>query len=181
MKSRMFNPWLPVATLLLVVGAVSGCATQQTNGKDAAPTEASSTDATALPADGQTEARALDEGARKLAKVIYFDYDQADVKPEFRDVVSAHAAFLRNNPQAHLKLGGHADERGSREYNLALSERRVKAVIDQLRVAGVSEAQLTSTAYGEEYPAVQGHDEAAWSKNRRVEFDYQGADSTSAR
>lgn len=168
---------LPAAVLLVLLVFISGCATQKT-AADTVPAESSKTDTdlTPLPSTGSTEARPMDAGAIEAAgRIVYFDYDRDDIKPEFRDLIAAHARFLRDNPQARVKLDGHADERGSREYNLALSERRAKAVLNQLLLAGVPEAQLSTAAFGEEYPAVKGHDEAAWSKNRRVEFTYPGS------
>lgn len=179
MKSRKPTTWLllPAATLLVMLVAISGCATQQTTDSEPAPTRAGDPDAERKPLSEKsgTEAEPLDDDAvAALEEVVYFDYDRDEVKQEYRELIAAHAQFLRDNPQSRVKLGGHADERGSREYNLALSERRAKAVFNQLMLAGVPEAQLSTAARGEEYPAVDGHNEAAWSKNRRVEFEYQG-------
>ncbi|MGB3917893.1 MAG: peptidoglycan-associated lipoprotein Pal [Thiothrix litoralis] len=107
-------------------------------------------------------------------RVIYFDLDRADIKPEYMNVLNAHAALLRAYPNLRIRLEGHADERGSREYNVALSERRGYSVLDYMQVKGASSNQMEVIGYGEEVPAVFGHNEAAWGKNRRVEIKYAG-------
>ena len=107
-------------------------------------------------------------------RVIYFDLDQADIKPEYMNVLNAHATLLRAYPNLRIRLEGHADERGSREYNVALSERRGYAVLDYMQVKGASTNQMEVIGYGEEVPAVFGHNESAWGKNRRVEIKYAG-------
>jgi peptidoglycan-associated lipoprotein len=108
-----------------------------------------------------------------LAKrVIYFDFDSSEIKGEGTDIVAAHAKYLANNPAARVRLEGHTDDRGSREYNIGLGERRAQSVRRALLLQGASEAQLSTVSYGAERPAVAGHDEAAWAKNRRVEIVY---------
>ena len=116
---------------------------------------------------------ALDDPNSPLAtRVIYFEYDSSEVLPQYRSVVEAHAAYLAGNPNTIVTLEGHADERGSREYNLALGERRANAIKSQMTLLGAKDGQIHTVSYGEERPAVEGHDEAAWSKNRRVEIHY---------
>lgn len=110
--------------------------------------------------------------AMQLTNVFYFDFDKATVKPEAFADLSAHAKFLVNNPSVSVVLEGHADERGTREYNIALGERRAKAVSRYLSVQGVSASQVEVVSYGEERPAMEGHNDASWSKNRRVELKY---------
>lgn len=110
------------------------------------------------------------EELRAAGMVIYFDYDRADIRPEYVPIVTAHAKFLNANAVRKVRLEGHSDERGSREYNIGLGERRAQAVRRALMLQGVSETQLTTVSYGEERPAVQGGDETAYSKNRRVEM-----------
>ena len=105
-------------------------------------------------------------------RVIYFDFDNSDIRPEFVDVVAAHGRFLANNPAVRVRLEGHTDERGSREYNIALGERRAQTVRRALALQGVKESQIATVSYGEERPAVAGSDELAYSKNRRVEIFY---------
>jgi peptidoglycan-associated lipoprotein len=105
-------------------------------------------------------------------KIIYFDFDSSDIKPEFVDVIAAHARVISGNASIKVRLEGHTDERGSREYNIGLGERRAQAVRRALLLQGVAESQVTTVSYGEERPAVTGHTEEAWAKNRRVEIVY---------
>jgi len=105
-------------------------------------------------------------------RVIYFDFDRSKVRAEFNDVIAAHAEYLANNPGAMMKLEGHADERGSREYNIGLGERRGNSVVRHLGIQGASRGQLDVVSYGEERPASMGHDETSWQLNRRVEIIY---------
>ncbi len=104
--------------------------------------------------------------------VIYFDFDTANIRPEYSEVLAAHARRLAANPDKSVRLEGHADERGSREYNIGLGERRAQAVRQALMLQGVSSVQITTVSYGEERPASTGSDEEAWALNRRVEIIY---------
>lgn len=112
-------------------------------------------------------------GPANTSKVVYFDYDSFSVKPEFQSVIASHAQFLKANPRARLSLEGHTDERGGREYNLALGQKRADAVRQSLTLLGVDSAQIETVSFGEEKPAIQGSNEAAFSKNRRAEFFYK--------
>ncbi len=113
----------------------------------------------------------LDDPNSPLAqRLVYFELDSSEVRSEFRPTISAHARYLAQNAQAEVTLEGHADERGSREYNLALGEQRANAVRSLLLADGVASAQIKAVSYGEEKPAASGHDESAWSQNRRVEI-----------
>ncbi|TDJ65346.1 MAG: peptidoglycan-associated lipoprotein Pal [Proteobacteria bacterium] len=105
-------------------------------------------------------------------RLIYFDYDSSSVRSEFRGSIEAHAAYLAGNPGESITLEGHADERGSREYNLALGEKRALAVRKQLVLFGASAGQVHAVSYGEERPAIDGHDEGSYGLNRRVEILY---------
>lgn len=106
--------------------------------------------------------------------VVYFDYDQADIRPEFTAQLQAHAANLARNPNVQLRLEGHADERGSREYNIGLGQKRSEGVKRMLLLLGAKEEQVESVSLGEEKPRAEGHDEQAWSQNRRSDILYQG-------
>lgn len=115
----------------------------------------------------------LDDPASPLSqRVVYFDFDSSEIKPEDREIVEAHAQYLVDHPNATVVLEGHTDERGSREYNIALGERRAKAVRRFVGLLGASDMQIRTVSYGEERPAELGHDESAWQLNRRVEIDY---------
>ena len=113
-----------------------------------------------------------EEAAKALAHIIYFDFDQATIKAEYRAALNGHAAYLSQNPSAKIVLEGHADERGTREYNIALGERRGNAVSRYLVVQGVSVDAIEVVSFGEERPVNEGHDSASWSENRRVEIRY---------
>lgn len=106
-------------------------------------------------------------------RTIYFAFDRSTVPSAAFETLRAHARYLKNNSNARVRLAGHADERGTREYNVALSERRSQAVEKFLRLQGVPASQISTVAYGEEKPAAMGHNEMAWAKNRRVELEYQ--------
>ena len=108
----------------------------------------------------------------ELTLVIYFEFDSSEIHPDDRIVVEAHAQYLARAPETEVVLEGHADERGSREYNVALGEGRANGVRDLLRLLGVGDHQIRTVSYGEERPAVIGHEEESWSRNRRVEFAY---------
>jgi peptidoglycan-associated lipoprotein len=105
--------------------------------------------------------------------VVYFDYDTADILPEFNALLQAHGQNLARNANTQLRLEGHADERGSREYNIGLGERRAQAVRRVLMLQGAAGSQLTTVSYGEERPAQTGSDDEAWRLNRRVELVYR--------
>jgi peptidoglycan-associated lipoprotein len=114
-----------------------------------------------------------EQGPRNVARLIYFDFDSNAIKPEYQSIIDGHARFLRSNPQRHIFLEGHTDERGGREYNLALGQRRAESVRSALKLLGVQDSQMEAVSFGKEKPSDPGHDEGAWSKNRRVEIVYR--------
>ncbi|WP_423201217.1 peptidoglycan-associated lipoprotein Pal [Fluviicoccus keumensis] len=129
---------------------------------------AGSGDTTGSGADnGNTAAASLSD------RLVNFDFDSSDIRQEDYPTLLAHARYLQQNPQAKVTLEGHADERGTREYNMALGERRAKAVEAFLGVNGARSNQLDSVSFGKEKPLNDGHDEAAWAENRRVELNYE--------
>jgi peptidoglycan-associated lipoprotein len=105
-------------------------------------------------------------------RVIYFELDSSDIAPQYRPILEEHARYLSSNPKAAVTLEGHADERGSREYNVALGERRANEVRRQISLLGAAAEQSKTMSYGEEKPADSGHGEDAWQQNRRVEIIY---------
>lgn len=107
-------------------------------------------------------------------RVIYFEYNQDTVKSEFTAVIQAHAKYLTDNRGRKIRLEGHADERGSREYNMALGQRRGEAVRRATTILGVGADRIETVSFGEDKPRSTGHDEAAWAQNRRVEIVYDG-------
>lgn len=112
-------------------------------------------------------------GPTGVTKVIYFDYDSYTIKPEFKDAVDAHAKYMAVNKTRKLAVEGHTDERGGREYNLALGQKRAEAVRQALGLLGVTDAQVEAVSFGKEKPANTGTDEAALAKNRRAELNYR--------
>ena len=111
-------------------------------------------------------------GALGSQRVIYFEFDSSEIRAEFVDVIAAHGRFLAGNASIRVRLEGHSDERGTREYNIGLAERRAQTVKRALGLQGVQDAQVATVSYGEERPAAVGSDENAYSKNRRVEIVY---------
>lgn len=122
--------------------------------------------------DGRYKPEDLDTDSCLRQRVVYFDFDKDNVKPEFNAIMACHAKYLRDRPSARITLEGHADERGSREYNLGLGERRGNAVNSALQANGGSASQLTVVSYGEERPTCTVSAESCWSQNRRVEIIY---------
>lgn len=117
---------------------------------------------------GQTEA----QRAALAQRVVYFEFDSYEISPQYATLITAHAQNLAQTTAVKVRLEGHTDERGSREYNIALAERRAQAVRRALMLQGAGDAQLTTVSYGEERPATAGGDESAYEKNRRVELVY---------
>ncbi len=118
--------------------------------------------------------RARDQARATLEAVVQFDYDESDITAAAERILRAKLPILRNSPTVRLRFEGHADERGSTEYNLALGSRRAESVRDFLSGFGISANRFTTTSFGEERPAVNRSDEAAWAQNRRVEFVITG-------
>jgi peptidoglycan-associated lipoprotein len=112
------------------------------------------------------------QGGLLSRRVVYFDFDRAEVRSEDAAIVAAHAGYLSSNPGTRVRLEGHTDERGTREYNIGLAERRAQSVRRAMMLQGVAETQLATVSFGEERPAAAGEDESAWSQNRRVEIVY---------
>jgi len=173
-----------LTTVLAVSVWIGGCASKGgTSTSDTAGAEVedrTGADTTALASGsgfggtpGQGGPRA-EPGSPLAQRVIYFEYDQSTVKSEYLPVVQAHAEYLRDNSGVTLSLEGHADERGTREYNIALGDRRANAVSQFMLFQGVGSGQLQVVSLGEERPAVIGQDETSWSLNRRVVLVYAG-------
>ncbi|HDY84194.1 hypothetical protein LCGC14_1548160 [marine sediment metagenome] len=124
--------------------------------------------------DGYQDAQFNDPSSPLSHRVVYFDYDSSSVRAEDLPILEAHAAYLSAHPNVNIRVEGHTDDRGSREYNLALGERRALAIRQILMLQGASINQFQVTSYGEERLAAEGYDESVWSKNRRVELTYLG-------
>lgn len=113
-----------------------------------------------------------DPSLGELTNIVYFDFDSYELRPEDTDIVARHALQLADDTSMSVRLEGHADERGSREYNIGLGERRAQTVRRLLLIQGASASQIATVSFGEERPAAMGSDEGAWAQNRRVEIKY---------
>lgn len=122
--------------------------------------------------DGKYGPEDLDTDACLKQRTVYFDFDQDAVKPEFQAIMACHAKYLQDRPESRMSLEGHADERGTREYNLALGERRGNAVSSAVSASGGSAGQITVVSFGEERPTCLDSSDDCWGKNRRVEIVY---------
>jgi peptidoglycan-associated lipoprotein len=156
----------------------SGVMTDQQGSTDGtmsgADMSGSDAQASVIADESLTVQQMLDEPDSPLStRVIYFEYDSAKVSDESLAVLETHGNFIAGNGNVSVRLEGHADERGSREYNIALGDRRAQSVRRILLFQGASSDQLETISYGEEQPAVLGHEESAWSQNRRVELVYE--------
>lgn len=174
-----------IACLLASVALLAGCPKKNTTveqptagspiagaGSTNPNGEGASTSGEPLGGDANGTGGTAGPNAPAQTRVIYFDFDKSDIKPEFAGVITANAQYLTAHAGAKLKLEGNTDERGTREYNIGLGERRAQAVRRALMLQGVAENQLTTVSFGAERPAVEGDDETAWAKNRRVELVY---------
>lgn len=165
---------LTLAGLLVVAACASDKTRDDTSGSASSSASgrsgpsAGSASGSIVGAPSETDARG--GGGLPSGNVLYFEFDSSDLKPEGATLAEAWAQYLAANPNAKVRLEGHADERGTREYNVGLGERRANAVLQTLTSRGVSERQLTVSSFGEERPVAAGHDEATWAQNRRVEI-----------
>ncbi len=168
--------YIKFLTVALVAALLAGCPASPSI-PDPEPTDTTygsgkaSTDA--IGGDTLQGGEYLDDpSAGELGSVIYFDFDSSEVRPADQDLIARHAMQLGNDAMARVRLEGHADERGSREYNIGLGERRAQAVRQLLLIQGVSASQIATVSFGEERPAAFGSGEADYAQNRRVEFKY---------
>jgi peptidoglycan-associated lipoprotein len=180
------NRLIKIATCAAAALLLAACASTPLEETTTAPVTDKSATAPAKPgtqADPRAVARVdttpkaidpLNDPSSPLAKrSIYFDFDSFVVKPDFQGTVEAHGKYLVGNPSRRVMIEGNADERGSREYNLALGQKRAEAVKSRLRLLGVAETQMETISFGEEKPRASGHDEAAWAENRRADLNYK--------
>jgi len=175
------NKLLITALLASLLAACSSTPTTDTGApvETRTPTGSQITTVTAGNVDATGLPRELTDPKSILSqRVVYFDLDKYDIKDEYKDLVAAHARFLNANRQFKVLIQGHTDERGSREYNLSLGQKRADAVRKSMQLLGVKEEQIESVSLGKEKPAVEGHDESAWSKNRRAHILYKGPTGT---
>src|SRR5688572_2680839 len=151
---------------------LAACAKDETRPADETPPADTGTSSTTTPYDGPSAGDSVSTAAASMpnVRVIYFEFDSSALNGEGQTLADGWAAYLSANANAKVRLEGHCDERGTREYNVGLGERRANAVLQALTSRGVSERQISVSSFGEERPVSAGHDEAAWSQNRRVEI-----------
>jgi len=172
----MKSAWRLTLALMITLTFAACKSTPEPVDEPAAPVEDTTpvVETQAAPdARDYTDARNFDNPESLLSKrVIYFDFDKSTIRPEYRGIVQAHAAYLASSGSARMTLEGHADERGTREYNLGLGERRGNAVSGLMSAQGGRGSQLNVVSYGEERPTCRVSDEECWGMNRRVEIVY---------
>lgn len=152
---------------LIAAVAIAGCSSTEeaTEGTDTTPV-AGGTSTEVVEQAPSTASSLLSQ------RVVYFDFDKSAIRADAYETLQAHAQYLANHQGATIRLEGHADERGTREYNMALGERRAKAVVSFLTANGAAGSQLEVVSYGEEKPLADGHEEGSWAQNRRAELVY---------
>jgi len=171
---------LSFAVLAIAVAGLYGCATTdpQQDANAAASSSSTSSSSTSTGARSGSNVGGGKVGdavppvgqSPDLKRSVYYEFDKYDVKPEYRALVDSHARWLKANPGARLTIEGNADEQGSREYNLALGQRRAESVTKMLVLMGARPDQIEAVSFGEEKPRANGHDDKAWSENRRSDF-----------
>ena len=175
MKTRVLSLCMPLALLL-----AGGCATQSKNDEaTSSQSSASSPSSTSSPTQtGAASSRAMrgvvtrDAAGKPTNRSVYYDFDQSSLSAADRKLVEAHAQYLRQHPDMKVRIEGNADERGSKEYNLALGQRRAETVTKAMEILGINEQRVEAVSYGEEKPKATGHDENAWAENRRSDILY---------
>ena len=187
---KRFQPTLNGVAGILIVAALAACSS--TGGKeqsgaavedrnkpgpptidvDRKPIVPAEPTARPYQSDDPSRAALRDPNNILSKRSVYYDFDKSDVKAEYRPMVEAHARYLRENPGAQVTVEGNCDERGSREYNVALGQRRAESVKKMMTVLGAAEKQVEAVSFGEEKPKAGGHDETAWAQNRRSDIQY---------
>jgi peptidoglycan-associated lipoprotein len=162
---------------LLLTGLVAGCATQSTDESSPAPAPAPTAMGTSSSPRATSSGGIF--GSRNAgavmpqARSVYYEFDRSEIKADSTKVIDANAQYLREHPELKVKVEGNADERGSREYNLALGQRRADAVQKRMTILGIPSDRIETVSYGKEKPKAVGHDESAWSENRRSDILYR--------
>lgn len=163
---------LTLALVLTACGGSSATRGGDSSGEGRSGSAMSTGSETGAAGDTRAEGQTTMSGERPEKMRVYFEFDSSTVDSESRRIIEQHVAYLTAHPDIKINLTGHADERGTREYNLALGDRRDASVERMLQVLGVSSDRITAVSYGEERPLAMGHDETSWRVNRRVEFIY---------
>lgn len=165
---------------LLLTGLLAACASESPKTQPGAQVEdrtsktAQSVDTRPLTPPQQAVNPLNDPNNILSKRSVFYDFDSFDIKPEYKSIIEAHGNYLASHPQAKVTLQGNTDERGSREYNLALGQKRADSVRKMLSLSGAKEQQMEAVSFGEEKPRATCHDESCWSQNRRTDIVYQG-------
>ncbi len=164
---------VPAVLVLVLAGCASNEIPDPEPDYDATGSYENGADSSGFDDDSMDAGEFFDEDfSDELTMVVYFDFDQSELRSEYGDLLARHAQRLANDSRLRVRLEGHADERGSREYNIGLGERRSQAVRRMLLIQGATAAQIATVSFGEERPAAFGSDEESYSLNRRVEIVY---------
>ena len=160
------------------IAVLAGCASQSTPESSPAPAPAPSANASTPSVRSSSSASISGTPTRTsyampAARSVYYEFDRAEIKSEGVKTIEANAQYLRAHPEVKVKVEGNADERGSREYNLALGQRRADAVSKRMAILGIPTDRIEAVSFGKEKPKVTGHDESAWSENRRSDIVYR--------
>ena len=158
---------------IAVAAALAGCSGDESTKADANKPADNGGGIATTPGPAYGSSGTQTSGPDLSAHSVYFDFDKSDIKPDSLGVVANWAKWLSSNPTSKVRLEGNTDERGTREYNIGLGERRANAVAQALEAKGVSASQLNTVSYGKERPVALGHDEASWGQNRRVDLVQQ--------
>ena len=162
---------------LLIGGLIAGCATQSNQESSPAPAPAPSPMSTSSTARATPSTAVAASRTASLpmpqARSVYYEYDESTIRADGTKVVDTNAQYLREHPDLKIKVEGNADERGSREYNLALGQRRADAVQKRMQILGIPADRIETVSYGKEKPKATGHDETSWSENRRSDILYR--------
>ena len=158
---------------LAVVAALAGCSGDEATKANANPPPVTNSGINTGSGTGYGNTGTASSGPDLSAHSVYFDFDKSDIKPDSQSVITSWAGYLTGHPTSKVRLEGNTDERGTREYNIGLGERRANAVAQALEARGVSASQLTTISYGKERPVALGHDESSWGQNRRVDLVQQ--------
>lgn len=176
---RVVQRLLMILSVVAMSAVLAGCPKKPQTLPDAGATPAdpsATTGGTTSGSDVSGSELSADQRAveqlKQAGMIVYFDYDRAEIKAEYVPIIAAHAKYLNSGAARKVRLEGHSDERGSREYNIGLGERRAQAVRRALMLQGVNDTQITTVSYGEERPAVAGSDDTSYARNRRVELVY---------
>ena len=171
MKTGSVNIAITVIFILLLTACGGGSAVREGGSSSSTDTMGSGAE-TGAAGGNSAEGQMVTSAERPETMRVHFDFDSSTIDSESRRIIEQHVAYLAAHPDTKITLTGHADERGTREYNLSLGQRRDASVERMLEVLGVSSDRITTISYGEERPLAMGHDETSWRVNRRVEFVY---------